>query len=146
MNSSAINQFLTTGQMPTSAREKSALLDQLRSQILSTNQPTNQMQSPTIPKTLSAEFLQWKKSNPNGTAQQFTAWKIAGTKPPTPGAGLDPNNPPRLATGKIDSLAITAMQQRQKAAELKIASDAVSRKNPPRRSFVGKQSRYYQPD
>ena len=120
MHSSNLNTFLTTGQMPTTAREKSALLDQLRSQILSTKQPTNQMQSTTIPKTLTAEFLQWKKSNPHGSAQQFTAWKIAGGKAVAPADNL-----PRTATGRIDSLEITRRQIDQREAEKKAASAAV---------------------
>ncbi len=109
------------------------------------------MQSTTIPKTLTAEFLQWKKTNPSGTAQQFVAWKTGTNKPASAVIGahcgaLDPNNLPRLDNGKLDSLQITNLLQRQKAAELKIASDAISRKNPPRKSFVGKPSRYTQPD
>ena len=93
-----------------------------------------------------SEYMDWRKTNPDGNAQKFIAWKTGTGKTPTPGAALDPNNLPRLATGKIDSLAITAMQQRQEAAERKAASDAVSRKNPPRKSFVGKPSKYTQPD
>jgi hypothetical protein len=99
------------------------------------------MQSPTIPNTLTAEFLQWKKSNPHGSAQQFTAWKIAGGKPVAPADNL-----PRTATGRIDSLELTRRHLDQRQAERKAASDAVSRKNPPRRSFVGKQSKYHVED
>ena len=143
--------FIAFGTIPQSTKERSALLDQLRNQILQTSKPSTTKSmttkpTPTITASLTSEFMAWKRTNPDGTAQQFTAWKIAGGKTPTPGAGLDPNNPPRLATGKIDSLAITNALERQKAAERQKASDAVSRKNPPRRSFVGKQSRYYQPD
>jgi hypothetical protein len=133
--------------MPSTAREKSALLDQLRNQLL-TNQ-TKQMTTksePTISASLTGEFMTWKRTNPSGTALQFVEQRNGTNKPPAPGAGLDPGNLPRLDTGKINSLEITAMQQRQKAHELKIASDAVSRKNPPRRSFVGKLSKYTQPD
>jgi len=141
-----LNQFLTTGQQPTTAREKSALLDQCRDKLLTTNQQTNQMQ-PKIKTSMTAEFMTWKRTHPDGTAQQFIAHK---TKPsPTIAAhagALDPDSLPRLDNGKIDSLAITNLLERQKAAELKIASDAISRKNPPRKSFVGKPSQYTQPD
>ena len=107
------------------------------------------MQSTTIPKTLTAEFLQWKKSNPSGTAQQFTAWKLAGGKPsPTIAAhagALDPNTVPRMATGKIDSLALTNQALRAQAEELKAASAAIQLKRGFKRTIIN-PSKYRQPD
>ena len=136
--------FLATGILPQSTKQRTALLDQCRNQLL-TNR-TKIMQSTTISKTLTAEFLQWKKSNLSGTAQQFIAHK---TKPsPTIAAhagALDPNNLPRLDNGKLDSLAITNAQNRAKAAELAAASKAVSTKRPPGKIVINR-SRYYQPD
>jgi hypothetical protein len=106
--------------------------------------------APIITASMTAEFMSWKLSNPSGTAQEFIAAKTAPKKPSATinafAIGIDPANLPRLDNGMLDGLAITNAQNRAKAAELKIASHAVSRKNPPRRSFVGKQSRYYQPD
>ena len=119
---SPLNHFLATGQQPLTSRDKAALLDEMRSKLLTnqqTNKPTN-MQPTTIPKTLTAEFLQWKKSNPSGTAQQFTAWKIAGGKPVAPADNL-----PRTATGRIDSLELTRRYLDQREAEKKAASAAV---------------------
>ena len=147
MNSSAINQFLTTGQQPPTAREKSALLDQCRDSLLSTIQQTKSMQSTS---QLTKEFIQWKRTNPSGTAQQFTAWKTSGGKPASATiaahcGGLDPNNLPRLDSGKVDSLAITNLQNRAKAAELAKASKAVSTKRPPGKIVINR-SRYHQPD
>ena len=95
---------------------------------------------------MASEYMDWRKTNPDGNAQKFIAWKTGTGKTPAPGAALDPNNLPRLATGKIDSLKITNLLERQRAAERQKASDAVSRKNPPRRSFVGKQSKYFVED
>ena len=147
MNSSAINQFLTTGQQPTTAREKSALLDQCRNQMLSTNNQTKPMTSTS---QLQKEFFAWKRTNPNGTAAQFTAWKTSGGKPASAAiashcAGLDPANLPKMATGKVDSLAITYAQQRQKAEELKAASAAVQVKRGFKRTVINR-SKYHQPD
>ena len=130
--SKPLNQFLATGRQPTTAREKSALLDQCRDSLLSIIQQTKIMQSTTIPKTLTAEFLQWKKSNPSGTAQQFTAWKTSGGKPsPTIAAhagALDPATLPRTATGRIDSLELTRRKIAQREADRKAASLAVGTK------------------
>ena len=146
-SSNPLNQFLATGQQPTTAREKSALLDQCRDSLLSTNQQTKIMQ--TIPQSMTAEFMTWKKTNPHGTAQAFTAWKLAGGKPsPTIAAhcgGLDPNNLPRLDNGKVDSLAITNAQGRQKQAEYKAASAAIQAKRPPGRIVINR-SKYHKPD
>jgi hypothetical protein len=141
--SNQLDSFLRTGKHPATAKETSAVLDLLRSRIL-TNNETKPMT--TITASLTAEFMTWKRTHPEGTALQFVESRNGTGKTPAPGAGLDPKNLPRMATGKIDSLAVTNLLQRQKAHELKIASAAVSRKNPPRKSFVGKQSRYYQPD
>ena len=147
MNSSAINQFLTTGQQPPTAREKSALLDQCRNQMLSTNNQTKPMTSTS---QLQKEFFAWKRTNPNGTAAQFTAWKTSGGKPASAAiaahcGALDPNNLPRLDNGKVDSLAVTNAQNRAKAAELAKASKAVSTKRPPGKIVINR-SRYHQPD
>ena len=95
---------------------------------------------------MTAEFMTWKKTNPHGTAQQFIAWK---TKPsPTVAAhagALDPNNLPRLDNGKVDSLAITNAQGRQKQAEYKAASAAIQAKRPPGRIVINR-SKYHKPD
>ena len=142
-----LNQFLTTGQQPTTTREKSALLDQCRDKLLSTNNQNEPMQSTS---QLTKEFIQWKRTNPDGTAAQFTAWKTSGGKPASATiaahcAGLDAANLPKMATGKVDSLAITYAQQRQKAEELKAASAAIQLKRGFKRTIIN-PSKYRQPD
>ena len=142
--SNPLKQFLTTGQQPTTAREKSALLDQCRNQLLSTNNQNEPMTS-----QLTKEFIQWKRTNPSGTAAQFTAWKTTGPKKPSAtinafATGIDPANLPRLSTGKLDSLAISNSLARAKAAELAAASAAVSARRAPNRTVINK-SKYSQP-
>lgn len=99
---------------------------------------------------MTAEFMTWKKTNPSGTAQQFIAWKTGTNKPAsaTIGAhcgGLDPANLPKMATGKVDSLAITYAQQRQKAEELKAASASIQVKRGFKRTIIN-PSKYRQLD
>ena len=99
---------------------------------------------------MTQEYMQWRKTNPHGTAQQFTAWKLSGGKPASATiashcAGLDPATLPKMATGKVDSLAITYAQQRQKAEELKAASAAVQVKRGFKRTIIN-PSKYRQPD
>ena len=143
----ALADFLASGKRPTTTKETSALLDSLRNQLLSTN---NQNEPMTTTSQLTKEFIQWKRANPGGTAQQFTAWKTSGGKPASATiashcAGLDFANLPKMATGKVDSLAITYAQQRQKAEELKAACAAVQVKRGFKRTVIN-PSKYHQPD
>jgi hypothetical protein len=137
--SNPLSNFLATGHRPSTTKATSALLDQLRNKILTTN---NQNEPMTSTSQLTKEFIQWKRTNPNGTAAQFTAWKTSGGKAsPTIAshcAGLDPANLPRMATGQIDSLAITNKIERQKQADRKALSNAVSAKRLPGKIVINR--------
>jgi hypothetical protein len=102
----------------------------------------------TISASLTGEYMTWRKSNPNGTAQQFIAAKTAPKKPSSTIAafavGIDAANLPKLCNGMIDALAVTNALGRQKAAELAAASASVSKRNPPRRTVINR-SKYSQP-
>ena len=146
--SNQLDSFLRTGKHPATAKETSAVLDLLRSRILTNNEtkPMTTKPTPTITASMTAEFMTWKKKNPHGTAQQFIAHK---TKPsPTIAAhagALDPNTVPRMATGKIDSLALTNQALRAQAEELKAASASIQQKRGFKRTVINR-SKYHKPD
>jgi hypothetical protein len=135
--------FLAFGTLPQSTKDRSSLLDQLRNQILLTSKPSTTKSmttkpTPTITASLTAEFMTWKRTHPDGTALQFVEQRNGTGKTPTPGAKLDPNNLPRLDNNMIDALAVTNALGRQKAAELAAASAAVSKRNAPRRTVLNR--------
>jgi len=144
--------FLDTGKLPQSTKERSAMLAVLRNQILTNNQ-NEIMKLPSPPEaiitaSMTADYMIWKKSNPSGTAQEFIASKTAPKKPSATIAafavGIDPGNLPKLKNGMIDALAVTNALGRQKAAELAAASASVSARRAPNRTVINR-SRYSQP-
>ena len=129
--SNQLDIFLRTGKHPATLKETSAILDLLRSRIL------NMSTAPTKPHTPILDRLA-------ASGGKLSLAELSPTIAAHAGA-LDPNTVPRMATGKIDSLAITNAQNRAKAAELAAASKAVSTKRPPGKIVINR-SRYYQPD
>jgi len=101
-----------------------------------------------ITASMTKAYMDWKRSNPSGTAQEFIAAKTAPKKPSATIAafavGIDPGNLPRLENGMLDGLAISNALGRQKAAELAAASAAVSARRAPNRTVINK-SKYAQP-
>ena len=102
----------------------------------------------TINASLTGQYMKWRKTHPNGGAQEFIQSLTEAPKPSATIAafavGIDPANLPRLDTGKLDSLAITNAQNRAKAAELAAASASVSARRAPGRIVINK-SKYSQP-
>lgn len=149
--SNPLSNFLTTGQRPSTTKATSALLDQLRNEILTT---TNEIMKPPsatteaiITASMTKDYMTWKRSNPSGTAQQFIAAKTAPKPSATTAAfavGIDPKNLPKLDNNMIDALAVTNAQNRAKAAELAAASASVSARRAPGRIVINK-SKYSQP-
>jgi hypothetical protein len=134
-----LDVFLKTGKHPATLKETSAILDLLRSRILNMNTaPT--ATAPGKPHTPILDKL--AASGGKATLSELGA----AARPTTAPSKAPADNLPRTSTGRVDSLEITRRQLDQRQAERKAASDAVSRKNPPRRSFVGKQSKYHVED